>query len=247
MQDTRTTDRSTLNRLTRRWPTGSKEGDCRETGSGRRVPGAGGEEPLVGEWGGPEADRTGQPERGACSKGAGPLFVSERMGGAPGLPPLCDLPSSETADESTQLRRLIRLATLDVNRSRHGVPGCESSAERHIICGRLHGTIDLDGCPTAVVDLRRPSDDPDIVSENQLRVAVCDLVGNVTGVILGADISRFRATRHHPDLPGSVESALTAGLIGGVAQVGERLLVALNHDCEKAPARSASYVELEPK
>jgi chemotaxis signal transduction protein len=123
----------------------------------------------------------------------------------------------------------------------------ERRSENRIIGGRLHGTIDLDGQPTAVVDLRRPSDDPEILAENKRRIAVCDSTGNVTGVILGADIDRFRATNNNPDLPSAVESALATGLAGGVSQVGERLLVALNHDQEKTPALPTLDVEAEPQ
>lgn len=248
MQDTRTTDRPTVNRLTRTWPTGEKKGDSREPGSGGRVPGAAYEEPHAGEGGGsPSTDRFGRPERGASSKGLGPLFVSERMGGAPGLPPLTIHHAADSMEVSTQLRRLIQLATFDLNRSEDCADCSGYGAERHSIGGRLQGAIDLDGQLTAVIDLRRPSDDPDIVAENHLRIAVCDLSGNITGVILGAGISRFRATGNHPDLPSALESALATGLAGGVTQVGERLLVALNHDQERSPACPALRAESEPR
>jgi len=89
----------------------------------------------------------------------------------------------------------------------------------------IKSSINLRGRPMPVADLRRTngrSGDPQGVTSI---TAVCNMDGEVTGMVLGADWDIYRRTMAPIDLPPTLAASLEHGFAYGVARLGSRLLV----------------------
>jgi len=124
------------------------------------------------------------------------------------------------------------LVSLALERIRPGSEGLHSGAatvtENEGYLEKKHSiksSINLRGRPMPVADLRRTngrSGDPQGVTSI---TAVCNMDGEVTGMVLGADWDIYRRTMAPIDLPPTLAASLEHGFAYGVARLGSRLLV----------------------
>ncbi|MEA3297336.1 MAG: chemotaxis protein CheW [candidate division Zixibacteria bacterium] len=89
-------------------------------------------------------------------------------------------------------------------------------------------TITLGENIVPVIDLRARFARHGTHNRTTARIAICDLGGKVTGVILGIEWDSLRQTDPSADLPRNLETFLSNGHVQGITRLGSRLLVWLD-------------------